>query len=157
MSAFTPIATDLCATANVETCHIASVFAPQQLQPQISQAESRGWELGNASRRENGNLRNDDTKQPLPKGKTQTAEFGEDAMSSPTTRTESVQGSRTKQKPSLSSHYREIGIKAVAAAARKENTASPRSRGSMAARGKGTILKEKPNERQGEQNTQQDL
>jgi len=39
---------------------------------------------------------------------------------------------KTEQKSGLSRHYREIGIKAVAAATRKESTASPRTRDSMA-------------------------
>jgi len=46
--------------------------------------------------------------------------------------TRSVHGDKTEQKSGLSRHYREIGIKAVAAATRKESTASPRSRDSMA-------------------------
>jgi hypothetical protein len=48
------------------------------------------------------NLRKDDTKQPLPKGRTRTAEFGADSMSSPTTRTRSLPGGSAKQKPGLS-------------------------------------------------------
>jgi hypothetical protein len=40
----------------------------------------------------------------------------------------SLHGNKTEQKSGLSRHYREIGIKAVAAATRKESTASPRSR-----------------------------
>jgi hypothetical protein len=47
-------------------------------------------------------------------------------------RTTGLHGSKTEQRSSLSGHYREIGIKAVAAATRKESTASPRSRDSMA-------------------------
>jgi hypothetical protein len=43
----------------------------------------------------------------------------------------SLHGNKTKQKSGLSRHYREIGIKAVAAATRKESTASPRIRDSM--------------------------
>ena len=42
----------------------------------------------------------------------------------------SLYGSKAEQKFGLSRHYREIGIKAVAAATRKENT-SPRTRESM--------------------------
>jgi hypothetical protein len=44
----------------------------------------------------------------------------------------SSQGNKTEQKPGLSGHYREIGIKAVAAATLKKNSASPRTRDSMA-------------------------
>jgi hypothetical protein len=43
----------------------------------------------------------------------------------------SLCGSKAEQKSGLSPHYREIGIKAVAAATRKEST-SPRTRDSMA-------------------------
>jgi hypothetical protein len=46
--------------------------------------------------------------------------------------TRSMYGGKTEQKSGLSRHYREIGIKAVAAATLKESTASPRSRDSMA-------------------------
>ena len=46
--------------------------------------------------------------------------------------TRSLHGNKTEQKLGLSGHYREIGIKAVAAATRKESTASPRTRDSMA-------------------------
>jgi len=46
--------------------------------------------------------------------------------------TRSLHGNKTEQKSGLSRHYREIGIKAVAAATRKENNASPRTRDSMA-------------------------
>jgi hypothetical protein len=45
---------------------------------------------------------------------------------------QSVHGNKTEQKSGLSRHYREIGIKAVAAATRKESIASPRTRDSMA-------------------------
>jgi hypothetical protein len=51
---------------------------------------------------------------------------------SPKARTRSLQDHKTEEKLGLSRHYREIGIKAVAAAAPKENTASRRSRDSMA-------------------------
>jgi hypothetical protein len=44
--------------------------------------------------------------------------------------TRNLQGDKTEQKAGLSRHYREIGIKAVAAAMR--STASPRTRESMA-------------------------
>jgi len=44
----------------------------------------------------------------------------------------SLHGNETEQKSGLSRHYREIGIKAVAAATRKESAASPRNRDSMA-------------------------
>lgn len=40
---------------------------------------------------------------------------------------QSLHGNETEQKSGLSRHYREIGIKAVAAATRKESTASPRT------------------------------
>lgn len=73
---------------------------------------------------------------------------------SPKARTRSLQDKKTEEKSGLSRHYREIGIKAVAAAARKENTASPRSRDSMATSRKRTTGKEKANERSGEQNKQ---
>ena len=43
----------------------------------------------------------------------------------------SLHGKKTEQKSGLSRHYREIGIKAVAAATRKDSTASPRIRDSM--------------------------
>ena len=43
----------------------------------------------------------------------------------------SLDGNKTERKSGLSRHYREIGIKAVAAATRKEST-SPRTRDSMA-------------------------
>jgi hypothetical protein len=43
-----------------------------------------------------------------------------------------LHGNKTEQKSGLSRHYGEIGIKAVAAATRKESTASPRSPDSMA-------------------------
>jgi hypothetical protein len=46
--------------------------------------------------------------------------------------TRSLHGNKTEQKPALSRHYRAIGIKAVAAATRKETTTSPRTRDSMA-------------------------
>ena len=46
--------------------------------------------------------------------------------------THSLHSNKTEQKSGLESHYRAIGIKAVVAAARKESTASPRSRDSMA-------------------------
>ena len=42
-----------------------------------------------------------------------------------------LHGNKTDQKSGLSRHYREIGIKAVAAATRKES-ASPRTRDAMA-------------------------
>jgi hypothetical protein len=42
-----------------------------------------------------------------------------------------LHGNKAEQKSGLSRHYREIGIKAVAAATRKES-ASPRTRISMA-------------------------
>ena len=43
----------------------------------------------------------------------------------------SLYGNKTEQKSGLSRHYREIGIKAVAAATRKESAASPLTRDSM--------------------------
>jgi hypothetical protein len=46
-------------------------------------------------------------------------------------------GNKTEQKFGLSGHYREIGIKAVAAATRKESTGSPRTHNAMAIHGKG--------------------
>ncbi len=46
--------------------------------------------------------------------------------------TRSLHGNKTEQKFGLSGHYREIGIKAVAAATRKESTGSPRTRNAMA-------------------------
>ena len=54
----------------------------------------------------------------------------------------SLHGNKTEQKFGLSGHYREIGIKAVAAAARKESTGSPLTRNAMAIHHKGTIRKE---------------
>ena len=42
-----------------------------------------------------------------------------------------LHGNKAEQKSGLSRHYREIGIKAVAAATRKES-ASPRTRDAMA-------------------------
>jgi hypothetical protein len=56
--------------------------------------------------------------------------------------TRSLHGNKTEQKLGLSGHYREIGIKAVAAATRKESTGSPRTRNAMAIDRKGTIRKE---------------
>ncbi len=56
--------------------------------------------------------------------------------------TRSLHGNKTEQKFGLSGHYREIGIKAVAAATRKESTSSPRTRNAMAINRKGTIRKE---------------
>ena len=56
--------------------------------------------------------------------------------------TRSLYGNKTEQKFGLSGHYRDIGIKAVAAAARKESTGSPRTRNAMAMHRKGTIRKE---------------
>ena len=53
--------------------------------------------------------------------------------------TRSLHGNKTEQKLGLSGHYREIGIKAVAAATRKESTGSPRTRTAMAIDRKGTI------------------
>jgi len=50
----------------------------------------------------------------------------------------SLHGNKTEQKFGLSGHYREIGIKAVAAATRKERTGSPRTCNA------GTIRKEDP-------------
>ena len=44
----------------------------------------------------------------------------------------SLHGNNAEQKSGLSHHYREIGIKTVAAATRKESTASPRIRDSLA-------------------------
>jgi hypothetical protein len=44
----------------------------------------------------------------------------------------SSHGEKAGQKSGLSRHYREIGIKAVAAATRKENAVSPPTRESMA-------------------------
>jgi hypothetical protein len=46
--------------------------------------------------------------------------------------TTSLHRNKTEQQSGLSRHYREIGIKAVAAATRKEGTTSPRSHDSMA-------------------------
>jgi hypothetical protein len=46
--------------------------------------------------------------------------------------TKSVHGKKTEQQSGLSRHYRAIGIKAVAAATRKESTVSPRAHDSMA-------------------------
>ena len=60
--------------------------------------------------------------------------------------TRSLHGNKTEQKLGLSGHYREIGIRAVAAATRKESTGSPRTRNrtrnAMAIDRKGTIRKE---------------
>jgi hypothetical protein len=47
-------------------------------------------------------------------------------------KTRSLLTNKTEQRSGLSRHYREIGIKAVAAATRKENAASPPTRESMA-------------------------
>jgi hypothetical protein len=44
----------------------------------------------------------------------------------------SSHGDKADQKSGLSRHYREIGIKAVAAATQKASTASPRTRDSTA-------------------------
>ena len=44
----------------------------------------------------------------------------------------SLHGDKADEKSGLSRHYREIGIKAVAAATQKASTASPRTRESMA-------------------------
>jgi len=64
--------------------------------------------------------------------------------------TRSLHGNKTQQKLGLSGHYREIGIKAVAAAThkevRKESTGSPRTRNAMAIDRKGTIRKEDKHE-----------
>ena len=66
------------------------------------------------------------------KSKTIIAEFREGSMSFKK-QTRNLHGNKkTEQKSGLSGHYREIGIKAVAAATRKESTASPRTRDSMA-------------------------
>jgi hypothetical protein len=46
--------------------------------------------------------------------------------------TSSWQGNKTEQRSGLAGHYREIGIKSVAAATRKESTASPRARDPVA-------------------------
>jgi hypothetical protein len=43
----------------------------------------------------------------------------------------SLYGNKTERKSGLTHHYREIGIKAVAAATRKESTASPLTRDLM--------------------------
>jgi hypothetical protein len=43
-----------------------------------------------------------------------------------------LHSNKSEQKFGLSRHYREIGIKSVAAAARKESTVSPRTRDSLA-------------------------
>ena len=43
----------------------------------------------------------------------------------------SLYGNKIERKSGLTHHYREIGIKAVAAATRKESTASPLTRDSM--------------------------
>ena len=56
--------------------------------------------------------------------------------------TRSLHGNKTEQKFGLSGHYREIGIKAVAAATGKESTGSPRTRNAMAINRKGTIRQE---------------
>jgi hypothetical protein len=60
------------------------------------------------------------------KYKTIIVEFREDPMSSQR-QTKSLHDNKTEQKSGLSRHYGEIGIRVVAAAARKERTASPRS------------------------------
>src|SRR5436309_6682023 len=64
------------------------------------------------------NLRNDPTTQPVLKLRRSSPEFREGSMSS--------KMQTRKQKSGLSRHYHEIGIKAVAAATRKESTAPPR-------------------------------
>jgi hypothetical protein len=53
--------------------------------------------------------------------------------------TRSLHGNKTEQKSGLSRHYREIGIKAVTAATRKESSGSPRPRNAMAINRTGTI------------------
>jgi hypothetical protein len=62
---------------------------------------------------------------------------------SPKKPTRSLQGNKTEQKFGLSGHYREIGIKAVAAATSKESIGSPRTRNAvLAINRKGAIRKE---------------
>jgi hypothetical protein len=56
--------------------------------------------------------------------------------------TRRLRGHKTEQKFGLSGHYREIGIKAVAGATRKESIGSPRTRNAMAINRKETIRKE---------------
>ena len=58
----------------------------------------------------------------------------------------SLHGNKAEQKSGLSRHYPEIGIKAVAAAARKESTASPRTHDSMAINRKRNSTEEGHNE-----------
>src|SRR6266567_2770849 len=78
------------------------------------------------------NLRNDRTTQPVLKVRRSSPEFREGSMSSKM-QTRNLHGNKkTEQKSGLSRHYHEIGIKAVAAATRKESSASPRTRDSMA-------------------------
>jgi hypothetical protein len=75
------------------------------------------------------------------KARRSSPKFREDSMSSKK-QTRSLHGNKTEQKFGLSGHYREIGIKAVAAATRKESIGSPRTRNAMAINRKGTIRKE---------------
>jgi hypothetical protein len=57
-----------------------------------------------------------------------------------------LHGNETEQKSGLSRHYRKIGIKAVAAATRKESAASPRTRDSMAINRKRNNTEGGPND-----------
>ena len=69
-----------------------------------------------------------------------------------------LHGNKTEQKSGLSRHYREIGINAVAAATRKESTASPLTRDSMSINRKRNSTKGEYNERtQCEQNSARKL
>jgi hypothetical protein len=52
--------------------------------------------------------------------------------------TQRLHSDETEQKFGLAGRYRAIGIKAVVAATRKESTASPRTRDSMAINKQGT-------------------
>jgi hypothetical protein len=59
--------------------------------------------------------------------------------------TRSLHGNKTEPHSDLSHHYREIGIKAVAAAARKEHSAA-RRRGAAAERETNGRARKKPHE-----------
>src|SRR5437588_10569479 len=81
------------------------------------------------------------TKQLVLNIKRSSLSSGEALMSSKK-ETRSLHGSKTDQKLGLLGHYSEIGIKAVAAATRKESMGSPRTRNEMAINRTETIRKE---------------
>jgi hypothetical protein len=61
----------------------------------------------------------------------------------------SLHGNKTEPKYGLSRHYREIGIKAVAAATRKESPALPRTRNRNNAEGERNNTEGKRNNTEG--------